>query len=156
MWLISHREAEAKNLALGFYLTYPKPSAKINNWVTDMGYTILVVEDTLDSREVMRLVLEAEGYRVLEAVNGLDGVETAEREHPDAILMDMNLPLMDGCEATRLIRQLPRLHSIPIIACTAYTQWDWHNRALLAGCTDFLSKPLDSAVLLAMLSRYLH
>lgn len=121
-----------------------------------MGYTILVVEDTLDSRDVLRFVLEAEGYRVVEAVNGLDGVESAEREHPDAILMDLNMPLMDGCDATRLIRRLPRLHSVPIIACTAYNQWEWQPKALQAGCTDFLTKPLDSSELLAMLERYLH
>ena len=120
-----------------------------------MGYTILVVEDTSDSRELMRLVLEAQGYRVLEAKNGIDGVETAQREHPDAILMDMSLPLMDGCQATRRIRQSPRFRTTPIIACTAHNRWDWRSKAILAGCTDFLTKPLDARVLLAMLSRYL-
>lgn len=120
-----------------------------------MGYTILVIEDFTDARELMRLVLEAEGYRVLEAQNGIDGVETARREKPDAILMDMSLPLMDGCEATKNIRRVPHLRNIPIIACTAYNQWEWRSKAILAGCTDFLTKPLESRVLLAMLSRYL-
>ena len=120
-----------------------------------MGYTILVVEDAPDSRDLMRLLLEAEGYRVLEAENGIDGVETAQRECPDAILMDMSLPLMDGCQATRRNRQSPNLRTIPIIACTAHNRWDWRGRAILAGCTDFLTKPVESAVLLGMLSRYL-
>ena len=120
-----------------------------------MGYTILVVEDTPDSRELLRLLLAAEGYRVLEAENGIAGVETAQRERPDAILMDMSLPLLDGCQATKRIRQLPTLRNIPIIACTAYNQWNWRSKAILAGCTDFLTKPLESRVLFGMLSRYL-
>ncbi len=84
-----------------------------------MAYTILVVEDTVDSRELMRLVLEAEGYRVLEAENGVVAVDTTQREQPDAILMDMSLPLMDGCQATRRIRKLPAPRTTPIIAFTA-------------------------------------
>jgi CheY-like chemotaxis protein len=121
-----------------------------------VGYTILVVEDTSDSRGLLRFVLESEGYRVLEAGNGIDAVETARVEHPDAILMDMSLPLMDGCQATRRIRQLPGFRTIPIIACTAYNHWDWRSKAILAGCSEFLTKPLQAKVLVAMLSRYLH
>jgi CheY-like chemotaxis protein len=121
-----------------------------------VGYTILVVEDALDSRELMRLILEAEGYRVLEAENGIVAMDTAQREQPDAIIMDMSLPLMDGCQATRNIRKLPGLRTTPIIACTAYNQWNWRGKAILAGCTDFLTKPLDVRRLLEMLSRYLH
>lgn len=120
-----------------------------------MGFTILVVEDTLDSRELMRLVLESEGYQVLEAANGVIAVEVAHREQPDAILMDMSLPLMDGCQATRRIRQMPALRTTPIIAFTAYNQWDWRGKAILAGCTDFLTKPIQTTVLFKMLSRYL-
>jgi CheY-like chemotaxis protein len=118
-------------------------------------YTILVVEDTPDTRELIRLILEFKGYRVLEAENGLDGVETARRERPDAILMDMSLPMLDGCQATRLIRKEPALGAVPIIACTAYNRWEWRGKAILAGCTDFITKPIDSEGLLAMLSRYL-
>lgn len=103
----------------------------------------------------MRLVLEAEGYRVLEAENGVVAVDMAQREQPDAIVMDMSLPLMDGCQATRRIRKLPGLHATPIIAFTAYNQWDWRGRAILAGCTDFLTKPVQSKRLLETLARYL-
>lgn len=120
-----------------------------------MGYTVLVVEDTLDSRELMRFVLEADGYRVLEAADGVGAVDLAQREQPDAILMDMSLPLMDGCQATRRIRQLPALRRTPIIAFTAYNQWDWRSKAILAGCTDFLTKPIQTKLLFEMLSRYL-
>lgn len=127
--------------------------SKSFNGVQYLGYTILVVEDTVDSRELIRLILEAQGYRVLEAGNGVVAVEIAEREQPDAILMDISLPLMDGCQSTRLIRELPRLGTTPIIAVTAYDHW--RSRAMLAGCTDFLTKPLQTRRLLEMLSRYL-
>ena len=92
-----------------------------------MGYTILVVEDFSDARDLMRLVLETEGYRVIEAGNGIDAVATAQREHPDAILMDMSMPLMDGCQATKRIRQATGLSNIPIIACTAHNRWEWRS-----------------------------
>jgi two-component system cell cycle response regulator DivK len=118
-------------------------------------HTILVVEDTLDTRQLIRLLLEFKGYRVLEAENGLDGVEMARRERPDAILMDMSLPVMNGCEATRLIREELGLTTVPIIACTAHNRWEWRGKAILAGCTDFITKPIDSEGLLAMLARYL-
>jgi CheY-like chemotaxis protein len=104
----------------------------------------------------VKIILEAVGYRVLEAENGVVAVDTAQREQPDAILMDMSLPLMDGCQATRLIRQLPPLRTTPIIALTAYNQWDWRSRAILAGCSDFLTKPVKTKVLLEVLSRHLH
>ena len=120
-----------------------------------MAYTILVVEDTDDSRELVKLVLQADGYRVIEAANGVLGVAAAQRERPDAILMDMSLPLMDGCEATRLIRKLPGFSGTPIIAFTAYNQWDWRSKAILAGCTNFLAKPIHTKLLLEMLSGYL-
>ena len=120
-----------------------------------MGYTVLVVEDTVDSRELMTLVLKAEGYQVLEAANGVVAVGMAQREQPDAILMDMSMPLMDGCQATRRIRQVPALRSTPIIAFTAYNQWDWRGKAIVAGCTDFLTKPIQPKLLFEMLSRYL-
>jgi CheY-like chemotaxis protein len=120
-----------------------------------MSRTILVVEDTADTRELMRIVLEFEGYQVLEAGDGLEAIEVALSERPDAILMDMSLPVIDGCQATRRIRQQPELASVPIIACTAYNRWEWRGKAILAGCTDFMTKPLDPQNLLAMLSRYL-
>jgi CheY-like chemotaxis protein len=136
-------------------VTYPSYHQTNFKGLIDVGYTILVVEDTSDSRDLLRLVLEHEGYRVLEAGNGIAAVDTAQREQPDAILMDMSLPLMDGCQATRRIRKLPGLRTTPIIACTAYNRWDWRSKAILAGCSDFLTKPLQAELLLAMLARYL-
>ncbi len=118
--------------------------------------TVLVIEDDRDIREIFRLTLEAAGYQVIEAENGLDGLEAAGRHEPDAILIDMSMPIMDGCQVTRLIRQNPRLSTVPIIACTAYNRWEWRGKSILAGCTDFLTKPVDPGKLLSMLSHYLH
>lgn len=120
-----------------------------------VGYTVLVVEDIHDVRELVRVVLESEGYRVIEAENGLNAVEAARQHQPDAILMDMSMPMMDGCQTTRRIRQQPGLATVPIIACTAYNRWEWRGKSILAGCTDFLTKPLEVKKLLAMLSYYL-
>lgn len=118
-------------------------------------YTVLVVEDTPDTRSLMRLILEFAGYRVLEAENGLEAVEIAREVRPDAILMDMSLPVIDGCKATRFIREQPELKNVPIIACTAHNRWEWRSKAIVAGCTYFLTKPLDPEGLIAVLSRYL-
>jgi two-component system, cell cycle response regulator DivK len=120
-----------------------------------VGHTILIVEDTPDTRSIMRLMLELSGYRVLEAENGLEAVEVAREQRPDAILMDMSLPLMDGCQAARQIRAQPELKTVPIIACTAYNRWEWRGKAIVAGCTDFITKPLDPEGLQAVLSRHL-
>ena len=117
--------------------------------------TVLIVEDDRDIREILRITLESVGYRVIEAENGFDGLEAARQYEPDAILMDMSMPLMDGCQCTRKIRQNSRLATIPIIACTAYNRWEWRGKAILAGCTDFLPKPVDVPKLLTMLTRYL-
>ena len=120
-----------------------------------VGFTVLVVEDDRDIRELLRLTLEAEGYRVIEAENGLDGLKAASQHEPDAILIDMSMPIIDGCQVARVIRQDPRLALIPIIACTAYNRWEWRGKSILAGCTDFIAKPVDPRKLLSMLSRYL-
>jgi CheY-like chemotaxis protein len=117
--------------------------------------TVLIVEDDRETREILRITLEGVGYRVIEAENGFDGLEAARQYEPDAILMDMSMPLMDGCQCTRKIRQNSRLATIPIIACTAYNRWEWRGKAILAGCTDFLPKPVDVPKLLTMLTRYL-
>ncbi len=104
---------------------------------------VLLVEDTEDSRMMMRRLLELSGYRVSEAVNGLDAVKAAEREMPDIILMDLSLPIIDGLAATRRIRQLPDLASVPIIAVSAHDTAEFHAEALAAGCDAYITKPID-------------
>jgi two-component system cell cycle response regulator DivK len=98
-----------------------------------VAYTILIVEDTTDTRDLMSTILRLEGYRVLEARNGRDAVKMAIRELPDVILMDMSLPVMDGCEATVNIRKQPELAAVPIIACTATISGNGEAKQLLQG-----------------------
>lgn len=105
---------------------------------------ILVADDTDDIRLMIRVMLENKGHRVVEAEHGREAVELAMREHPDVILMDLSMPVMDGIEATRRLRQQPETAKMPIIAVTAHcTDPDWHQRALAAGCTEFVGKPVD-------------
>ena len=116
---------------------------------------ILVVEDTFDTRELIKVILEMEGYAVLEAGDGAEAVAMASSELPDAIVMDMSLPFMDGCQATRRIRQNPALRDVPIIACTAHNRWEWRAKAIVAGCDYFVEKPIDFGQLSALLSKRL-
>jgi CheY-like chemotaxis protein len=104
---------------------------------------VLLVEDTEDNRLMMRRLLELSGYRVSEAVNGIEAVKAAERETPSIILMDLSLPLVDGLAATRRIRQLPDLAQVPIIAVSAHDTADFHAEALAAGCDAYITKPID-------------
>jgi CheY-like chemotaxis protein len=104
---------------------------------------VLLVEDTEDNRMMMRRLLELSGYEVTEAVNGLEAVRVAESETPNVILMDLSLPLVDGLAATRRIRQLPDLATVPIIAVSAHDTADFHAEALAAGCDAYITKPID-------------
>ena len=105
--------------------------------------TILVVEDYEDASLAMRLALEDRGYHILEASDGAQAVEVAARERPQIILMDLNLPVMDGLAATERIRSNPNLRDTIIVALTAYSDQDYRARALAAGCNAFVSKPID-------------
>ncbi|HYY97626.1 MAG TPA: response regulator [Pyrinomonadaceae bacterium] len=105
--------------------------------------TILVVEDYEDMSLAMRLALEDRGYRILEASDGAAAVELAGRERPDIILMDLNLPVMDGLEATKRIRTDPEMRDAVVVAVTAHSDHDHRARALAAGCNAFVTKPID-------------
>ena len=108
---------------------------------------MLLVEDTEDNRFMMRRLLEMSAFDVVEAVNGEEAVETAQREHPDVILMDLSLPIVDGLGATRRIRTMPALQEVPIIAVSAHDTADFHSEALAAGCDAYITKPIDFAEL---------
>ena len=105
--------------------------------------TILVVEDDEDTSLAMRLALEDQGYHILEAADGEQAVEVAARERPQIILMDLNLPKLDGFDATRRIRSNPDLAGAIIVAVTAYPDADHRARALAAGCNAYVTKPID-------------
>jgi two-component system cell cycle response regulator DivK len=104
---------------------------------------LLLVEDYEDTRLVLRLQLEEKGFIVFEAENGQVAVETAIREKPDVILMDLTLPLMDGFAATKLIRQNPELKNVPVIAITAHQEVDFRSDAKASGFDAYVTKPID-------------
>lgn len=104
---------------------------------------LLLVEDFEDTRHFMRLELEDQGFIVFEAENGRIAVDLAIRERPDVILMDLTLPLMDGFEATKLIRQHDGLKNVPIIAVTAHQEEDFRSIARASGFDAYVTKPID-------------
>lgn len=114
-----------------------------------MSQLILVIEDQEDNRRIMRDLLTNAGYEILEAVNGADGVAAAEFNHPDLILMDIQLPDFDGYEATRRIKANPDLRPIPVIAVTSYALSGDDVKAFEAGCDAYVSKPFSPRALLA-------
>jgi CheY-like chemotaxis protein len=122
---------------------------------TGQNQTVMIVDDTDDIRDVLRLQLAMFGYRVMEAASGQEAIQMILREVPQLILMDVNMPGLDGIDATRLIRERMRNSTIIIIAFTALNDVEVRRRALAAGCNDYVQKPLESAQLSSLLSRYL-
>jgi two-component system cell cycle response regulator DivK len=116
---------------------------------------ILYVEDNEDNVYMLRRRLERKGIEVIVANDGAEGIETAQREHPDLILMDLSLPVMDGWEATRRLKEVPVTRAIPIIALSAHAMAGDRERALAAGCDDYDTKPVDLKSLLAKIEALL-
>jgi CheY-like chemotaxis protein len=112
-------------------------------------HTILIVEDNEDNLVIYSTILGHVGYRVLEARDGEIGILTAQREHPDLILMDVSIPLIDGWEATRRLKADPATADIPIIALTAHAQESDRERATAVGCDGYLPKPAEPRLVLA-------
>ncbi len=115
---------------------------------------ILVVEDVEFNRDLVVQLLE-DDYMVLTAADGEAGVELAERERPDLILMDLSLPGVDGWEATRRIKANEALRNIPIIALTAHAMRGDAEKALACGCDDYIAKPIDEDLLFEKLRQFL-
>ncbi|MGH9558830.1 MAG: response regulator, partial [Bryobacteraceae bacterium] len=105
--------------------------------------TILLVEDNEISRDILSRRLRKKGYEVMLAVDGGEGIALAASQHPDLILMDMSLPGIDGCEATRELRNRRETMEIPVIAVTAHSLAHERDRAMKAGCDDFETKPVE-------------
>jgi two-component system, cell cycle response regulator DivK len=120
-----------------------------------MTKRILVVEDTEDNRKIIRDLLTSVGYELIEAVDGGEGVALARSERPDLILMDMQLPVIDGYEATRQIRAVPDLAKVPIIAVTSYALSGDEAKTRAAGCDGYVAKPFSPRQLLAKIREFL-
>jgi len=114
---------------------------------TSTPRTVLVVDDFDDTRLLLRTWLERRGFRVVEAENGLQAIDQAKTEAPDLIIMDMQMPQLDGLSATRRIRNLQTMNSVPIVAVSAYGADQFREQALAAGCDEYVSTPFEPATL---------
>jgi two-component system cell cycle response regulator DivK len=117
--------------------------------------TILVVEDQEDNRQILRDLLASAGFRMVEAHDGRQALTVARSERPDLILMDIQLPILDGYEATRSIKRDPELKHIPVIAVTSYALSGDEKNARDAGCDAYLAKPYSTRYLLAKIGQFL-
>ena len=120
-----------------------------------MSKQILLVEDTEDNRQIVRDLMESVGYQLLEAADGATGVAMALEHTPDLILMDIQLPVMDGYEASRRIKAHPALRHIPIIAVTSYALSGDEAKTRAAGCDGYVAKPFSPRQLLAKINELL-
>jgi len=116
---------------------------------------ILIVEDNEMSRDILLRRLKKAGFEVIVAENGQEALDRAEKDHPQLILMDMNLPIMDGWEATRRLKASARTKTIPIIALTAHAMIEDLHSTLEAGCDDYDTKPVDFSRLLQKVHHFL-
>jgi two-component system, cell cycle response regulator DivK len=120
-----------------------------------MSKRILMVEDTEDNRQIMRDLMSVTNYELIEARDGAEGIAMAALHKPDLILMDIQLPVMDGYEATRRIKADPALMHIPIIAVTSYALSGDEAKTVAAGCEGYVAKPFSPRLLLAKIREFL-
>ena len=117
--------------------------------------TVLLIEDNEDNRTVYRTILEHFGYQVVEARNGEDGIRMAREAHPDLILMDISIPVIDGWEATKILKADPTTAGIPIIALTAHALATDRAKAAEVGCDGYLAKPCEPRRVVAEVERFI-
>jgi two-component system cell cycle response regulator DivK len=121
-----------------------------------VSQTILYVEDNLENRILVRRILTAEGYRVLEAEDAYQALTLLQSHHPDLILMDINMPHVDGYDLTIRIKSMPKMAATPIIAMTANVMKGDREKSLQAGCDGYIQKPVDVDDLPRQISNYLY
>jgi CheY-like chemotaxis protein len=122
---------------------------------TNEKKTVLLVEDNEDNLVVYRTILEHVGYRVLEARDGEQGVDSATEHHPDMILMDISIPKIDGWEATRRLKADEETREIPIVALTAHALEEDREKAIQAGCDGYLAKPVEPRRVVEEVQRFI-
>ncbi len=119
------------------------------------GKLILVVDDHDVNRELLSIYLGSCGYNVIEASNGVEAVRIATSEMPHLIIMDLSMPVLDGFEAARLMREVPVISQVPILAYTAHDSCSHRDQAMRVGFNEFLTKPVDFTELEAVIERFL-
>ena len=124
--------------------------------ISDVKRTILVVDDFDDTRLLLRTWLERKGFRVVEAENGLEAVDMAQHESPDLIIMDMQMPYLDGLAATRKIREMKQFGALPIVAVSAYGADQFRAQAIAAGCDEYVSTPFEPTALEKIIRTLVH
>ena len=113
------------------------------------------MDDSDDIREMVKFALDTRGYRVMVAVNGQEAVKVAQRQHPDLILMDLSMPVLDGFGAVRGIRGMAEMCDVPIIAISAHNTRDHRAKAFDVGFNDYLTKPIDFGQLVNVVHHFL-
>ena len=116
---------------------------------------VLVIDDNKKNRYLISFLLEKDGFEVIMATNGFEGMEAAKKQQVDLIIMDIKMPKMDGHETTRRIRRLKRYKSIPIIALTSYAMMEDREKAIKAGCTGYMSKPITPETFISEIKKFL-
>jgi CheY-like chemotaxis protein len=139
---------------------FPDPEAnsstrRVRSPMSDNGKTVLLVEDNEDNRIVYSTILRHFGFSVMEALNGEEGIAKARSERPDLILMDISIPIIDGWEATQVLKHDPLTREIPIIALTAHALASDREKAREVGCDGYLAKPCEPRAVVAEVQRFL-
>ena len=119
------------------------------------GKTVLLVEDNEDNRIVYSTILQHFGYVVMEALNGEEGIAKARNERPDLILMDISIPVIDGWEATQVLKRDPETRGIPIIALTAHALASDREKAMEVGCDSYLAKPCEPKAVVSEVEKFI-
>ncbi|MEW5941865.1 MAG: response regulator [Chloroflexota bacterium] len=116
---------------------------------------VLIVEDNMDTYELVNFILQKNGFDTFLAVNGRDGVNAAIKQKPDLIIMDLSMPEMDGWAATSIIKKTPDIKSIPLIVLTAHALPGDRQRAMSAGCDQYITKPMDLGELVEVVNHWI-
>jgi CheY-like chemotaxis protein len=139
----------------GAPMTSAHVPAVVRTFMGTNGKTVLLVEDNEDNRIVYSTILRHFGYEVSEALNGEEGIAKARAERPDLILMDISIPIIDGWEATQVLKHDPITRDIPIIALTAHALASDREKAMEVGCDGYLAKPCEPRAVVAEVQRFL-
>src|SRR6266496_6265220 len=131
------------------------PTLATSEGTFSMAKKILIVDDNEHLRQILAAILRFSGYEIVEAASGAQAIQKAASTQPSLILMDFELPDMNGADATRLIRQNPATAHIPIVGCSAFIGSEWRERALDAGMLDYLVKPISADLIKAKIEKFI-